>query len=538
MLERRLDGGRTFALLSLALLIPVAAPAQCLDPIFSVGIQSNVVYGTGLVDEGDAEMDLLLDVYTPAGDSRPDKPAAVLVHGGSFTGGSKTNPLMIELGQLLASRGFVAVSIDYRLFGDDPPVPAWMQQVMDAFGITPSHPEYPRFRTAHAAAMDTRIAVRWLRENAQAYGIDPDRVAGIGSSAGAFCALVAGIIDEPAFDFERLNPGDPILYPAQSPITAITVDLWGTLAGFLDFVVDADDSPTMIVHGTNDTVVPYSEAVALANRATTVGLDHELWPLPGVGHGAPLSIDVAGEPLSERILDFLGTRLDLCRCGNGSVEPGEECETDGSDPCCSSDTCAFTTAPCDDGELCTHADTCSEGVCAGSSGPDPTCRGAAAPAGSILTIRDRDGAGRDSLAWRWKRGIATDLADFGDPTSTTDYAVCAFAGEAGDLFYQAELTAGAQCGSRPCWSDKGARGFQYKDTRATIAGIRKLQLKPGDEGRARIKLDTKSFELAGVLPVEPPATIQLRRLDADVCWGAAHDDVRRNDPSTFKARGQ
>ncbi len=302
----------TFVALTLALTFARSVGAQCLDPAFSVAVESDVVYGTGAIDDGAAQMDLLLDVYTPVGDLRPNKPAAVLVHGGSFTGGSKTNGLMAQLGQMLAERGIVAISINYRLFGDDPPVPVWMQQVMTAFGITPSHPEYPRFRTVHAAGMDTRIAVRWLRENAALYGIDPNRVAGIGSSAGAFCTLVAGVIDEPGFDFDHLAAGDPILYPGQSPYLDATVDLWGTLAGFLDFVLDADDSPIMIAHGTNDTVVPYSEAQALADRATLVGLDHELWPLVGIGHGAPLTADASGQPLSQRILEFLRTRLNLC----------------------------------------------------------------------------------------------------------------------------------------------------------------------------------------------------------------------------------
>ncbi len=505
---------------------------------FSVDVTSNVVYGTGLVDDGDAEMDLLLDVYQPIGDPRPDKPGVVLVHGGSFTGGSKTNSLMVALGQLLASEGFVAVSINYRLFGDDPPVPTWMQQVMVAFGITPSHPEYPRFATAHAAGMDTRIAVRWLRENAATYGVDANRVGGIGSSAGAFCTLVAGMIDEPAFDFDHLEPGDPILYPTQSPYLDATVDLWGTLAGFNDFVVDGDDSPLMIVHGTNDTVVPYSEAVALANRATTVGLDHELWPLPGVGHGAPLGTDVDGEPMSQRILDFLASRLDLCRCGNGSIEPGEDCDPLVADPCCSDTTCTFTTDPCDDGQNCTWGDICADGVCSGTSGPDPSCRRTETTK-SVLKIRNRDGANRDKLTWSWKRGDATSLTDFGDPTADSDYALCLFDGtdETALLAHQADLPAGGQCGAKPCWRDRGPRGFQYKDPDAIAAGVFKLQLKPGDQGRSLIKLKTKSFDVDSLLPFESTPTVQLRRLDAGICWSAEFHDVRRNDGEAFTARG-
>lgn len=497
-----------------------------------------MVYGTAAVDDGAAEIDLHLDVYAPAGDDRPDKPAVVLVHGGSFTGGSKSNGLMVTLGQLLAAQGFLAVSINYRLFGDDPPVPGWMQVVMDLFGITPSHPEYPRFRTAHAAGMDTRIAVRWLRENATALGIDPNRIAGIGSSAGAFCTLVAGTIDEPAFDFDRLHPSDPLLYPEQSPYLDATVDLWGTLAGFTDLVVDGDDSPLMIVHGTADGVVPYADALALAARATTVGLDHELVPLPGVGHGAPITIDVDGLPLSDRILDFLRTRLDLCRCGNASVEHGEDCDPASPDPCCSPTSCSFNEDPCDDGDACTWGDVCAAGTCSGTTGPSPTCR-RTAPSRASLTLRDRDGIARDTLAWRWKKGQATSREELGDPLDATDYAICVFDGHDTDatLVLQSHVPAAQPCGAASCWRDRGARGFSYKDKTAAADGVRKIVLKPGDDFRSSITLDVRGADLSGRLPFASTPTLQLHRLDEEICWGAELSEIQRNDSGTLKARG-
>ena len=56
-----------------------------------------------------------MDIYTPDGDNCINRPLIILAHGGSFIGGSKTNPTMVDLCETFAKRGYVAASINYRL---------------------------------------------------------------------------------------------------------------------------------------------------------------------------------------------------------------------------------------------------------------------------------------------------------------------------------------------------------------------------------------------------------------------------------------
>ncbi|QJE03464.1 alpha/beta hydrolase [Massilia forsythiae] len=109
---------------------------------------------------------LQLDLYLPAAKAgeRPPAPAIVLVHGGGWRAGLRSNlaPLAIRL----AERGYAAATIGYRL-----------------------SPEagYP------AAVLDAKAAVRWLRAHGQSYGIDGARIAIGGASAGGQVASLAGV---------------------------------------------------------------------------------------------------------------------------------------------------------------------------------------------------------------------------------------------------------------------------------------------------------------------------------------------------------
>ena len=93
-----------------------------LDSEFAVVVESDIVYATGAVRSPTVgEIDLHLDVYRPADANLPAlRPGFILIHGGGFTGGSKTNATMVALGNAYAARGYVAASISYRLVGDDP----------------------------------------------------------------------------------------------------------------------------------------------------------------------------------------------------------------------------------------------------------------------------------------------------------------------------------------------------------------------------------------------------------------------------------
>ncbi|MEE8558788.1 MAG: trypsin-like serine protease, partial [Myxococcota bacterium] len=108
---------------------------------------------------------------------------------------------------------------------------------------------------------------------------------------------------------------------------------------------------------------------------------------------------------------------------------------DDGDPCTTRDfcllgTCFGTTVPdgtaCEDGSLCTQGDTCAAGVCNPGSGPLSDCRLPTVPQKSRLLVIDRSRNSRDRLTWRWVRGEATSLEEFGDPTASTVHALCVY----------------------------------------------------------------------------------------------------------------
>ena len=95
----------------LVLTLPAAAihaASAFHDPIYGVSTTSNIVYGTGPINNGLGTLNLTLDLYRPTdvgGGALPAiSPGIVLIHGGSFVGGSKSD--MAPLAQFYASYGY------------------------------------------------------------------------------------------------------------------------------------------------------------------------------------------------------------------------------------------------------------------------------------------------------------------------------------------------------------------------------------------------------------------------------------------------
>lgn len=262
-------------------------PLRYRDPLFgSVDTTTDIPFGSAIDRYTQRTVTLRLDLHEPRGDGLAARPAIVLVHGGGFTGGNKAASSMIETAARLAHTGYLVASINYRL----------------APGGSSITPEVIR-----DAAHDHLAAVRWLRREAARLRIDPTRIAAIGSSAGAATILDA---EYAADEGQSGNPG------FDSSVAAI-VDLWGFL---LDpSVIDAHESPLMIVHGTDDQVVPYSAATALRDRAAWIGLPHELHPMQGSRH-APWNTFWQTEMTG--VLAFLFDALALSREVGLTVDEG------------------------------------------------------------------------------------------------------------------------------------------------------------------------------------------------------------------------
>ena len=183
---------------------------------YDVTVDSNVPYGP-LPEE-------VLDVCRPKGVSGP-LPAFVVIHGGGWWQGDKSLPpqgtLTANVCRRIASMGYVAFNIDYRLVQND----ATTFPNPDAVNAFP------------APLVDAQLAVRWVRKHAEDYGIDPGHVCSWGDSAGGDLAVFLGVLAEP---FTGDEAG---LYADESPAVNCVV----SHSGAVDFTLIAQG----IVNETN-----------------------------------------------------------------------------------------------------------------------------------------------------------------------------------------------------------------------------------------------------------------------------------------------
>jgi len=200
---------------------------------------------------------LLLNLYQPpSGDTRTTRPAIVCIHGGGFSQGDRNKVEFVKWAKHFASRGFVAVSIDYRLEANRPPHRGNMS-------------------TANLDAMyDAKAAVRWLQKNRAEYRVDPNRIAAFGGSAGAM--TVAYLTAVPG-EGNSGNSGYP------SNITA-GVSLSGILQPQEWGYINASDPPYIDFHGSADPLIPIKEAQATKAAMDKAGAVNALVTLPGQKH--------------------------------------------------------------------------------------------------------------------------------------------------------------------------------------------------------------------------------------------------------------
>ena len=226
-----------------------------------VEIEQDVVFGRG----GDRE--LRCDVYRPPAPSGP-APAVLLVHGGSWRHGDRTQ--LRGYGILLGRAGYVCVASEYRLLPEAP----WPAQIHDV-----------------------KAALRWMRANATGLGIDPERIAVEGNSAGAHLALLAaGTPGRADFEGEGGNPDQPTHVAAAIGVYAPTLFSHGeqqrgaiTLAALIDAGSAEEASaasplthvspafpPTLLIHGTEDELVPVHASLVMYEALAEARVPAEL----------------------------------------------------------------------------------------------------------------------------------------------------------------------------------------------------------------------------------------------------------------------
>jgi len=224
------------------------------------------------------EVKLPIHIFDPQNHKAGDKrPAIVFFFGGGWNNGS---PQQFEKQcAYLASRGMVAMTVEYR--------------VKSRHGVK-----------ALSCFSDAKSSIRWVRQNAHRLGVDPNRVAAGGGSAGGHLAAALGTVsafDEPTEDASisavpdalvLFNPG---LVLAQ--VEGYEVKDAEKLAGLESRMgvppiqlspyhnLDSDLPPTIIFHGTKDTTVPYDTVELFTEQANKKGNAVELVSYEGKGHG-------------------------------------------------------------------------------------------------------------------------------------------------------------------------------------------------------------------------------------------------------------
>ena len=201
-------------------------------------------------------------------------PAVIIVHGGAWVTGDRrlsVQPLFAPLEQA----GFAWFSISYRLATN-----------VTQFG---------------AAIDDVQAAVRFVKRNALEYGIEPTRVALGGESAGGQLAAMAALRGDPTSSVRAVvalyTPSDlgSLLKTSDYVPRSIRDSVRGTpweallLAGVSQFSpidnVHAGMPPFLLIHGTDDALVPYGQSTEFCKRIHDVGGACDLFPVQGAGHG-------------------------------------------------------------------------------------------------------------------------------------------------------------------------------------------------------------------------------------------------------------
>jgi acetyl esterase/lipase len=200
----------------------------------------------------------------PTPGARTLRPAIVLFHGGGWTVGEPA--WAFARAKHFAERGMVAVAAQYRL--------------SDEKTITPLE-----------AMADARTLIRWMRERADSLGIDPERIAAYGWSAGAHLAVCAAIFDNGAAG--RKPSSAPNALVLVSPAVSLASDrhvqrLLGKRASARDISPDEHVRkgmpPMLVLQGDVDTVTPLTGAQRFCERVRAAGNTCELHVYEGFGH--------------------------------------------------------------------------------------------------------------------------------------------------------------------------------------------------------------------------------------------------------------
>jgi cysteine-rich repeat protein len=287
--------------------------------------------------------------------------------------------------------------------------------------------------------------------------------------------------------FGRLSSVDPMAWD---------VGVQGTLAGQTRMANVTDNNGFLVL------AVEEQEAVADPSRIASAATNPYT-------QGDRFTLDVVGGA---------GT------CGNGLVEPGEECDdgnlaaNDGCDGACRTEVCY---------------------VCEGSPsvcGPPALC---SAPGTSSVLIDDSPTNDADNkFVWHWDDGSLDSPID--NPAVVTDYTLCVYDGA--QIVMHAAIQHGGTCGSRPCWKVLGTKGFHYKNSNGNADGFTVATLKQvGMTQHITVIGKGANVPLPGPVSAtryfsqSPRVTVAMFKSATKECWQSDFLTSAKNTSTKFKA---
>lgn len=237
-------------------------------------------------------------------------PLVVFLHGGSWVHGDKSMSERMPLVEILLKSGYAVASIDYRLTEESP----WPAQINDC-----------------------KSAIRFLRANAQSYGVDGKRIAVFGESAGAHLAMLMDVTSGEKF-VNKDDGNGSVSADVQAVISDYgisDVGEWGTspnddsvsaeyaknlllgegytdgqamLASPIDYV-NAEAKPILLVHGKNDTIVSYHQTATFEQRLRAAGAGMVYSWYPDDGPHSSIEVFVKNIDAQLKYLNFLSNAI-------------------------------------------------------------------------------------------------------------------------------------------------------------------------------------------------------------------------------------
>ena len=226
--------------------------------------------------------------------AKPDKvsPAILYIHGGGWGGGDKGDDpdMMMQMLNGFAADGFVALSINYRL-SEEAPFPA--------------------------AIEDCKLAIRWLRAHAEAYGVDKSRIGVAGGSAGGHLAAMLAVTDDEhglngiggyAEESSTVQAAASVSGPTDLQINLCASQQESRYKMVSDFLgcplsenmalarcaspisyIRRDLPPTLFVHCKDDLSIDAEQSIRMADALKRAGAPTQLLLLEGTNHGSDMA---------------------------------------------------------------------------------------------------------------------------------------------------------------------------------------------------------------------------------------------------------